>query len=219
MVGSSSNSRPRIINGQDAGENRYPYMVSIQQVEDLVHLCGGTLIAPDLVLTIGACVHPLGANGLAVRIHGYRLDQPLLDSELVAVSEIKNVSPSGLALLVLANPSGHAPVMLNEDPALPVVVGELETQPLLTMGWGTTVSGLDFPSTVLQQVSMVGLTNDNCVNLTQSGNLGTYTDILTDDLLCALNDVQGPCTGDEGTCLATNQECVCVCVCSVQEKT
>ena len=40
---------PRIIGGTSAGSNEYPFSVSMQ--DNIGHFCGGSLIAPNLVLT------------------------------------------------------------------------------------------------------------------------------------------------------------------------
>ena len=43
----------RIINGVEAQEDRYPYMVSLQ--DDQGHFCGASLIATDIVLSAAHC--------------------------------------------------------------------------------------------------------------------------------------------------------------------
>jgi secreted trypsin-like serine protease len=44
----------KIINGDDAKKNRYPYYVSLLDIEGR-HRCGGSLIAPDIVLSAAHC--------------------------------------------------------------------------------------------------------------------------------------------------------------------
>eukprot|EP01083_Nonionella_stella_P100641 284128_1 len=48
---------PRIIGGSNAGGNEFPFSVSMQ--DNIGHFCGGSLIAPNLVLTAAHC---LGGN-------------------------------------------------------------------------------------------------------------------------------------------------------------
>jgi secreted trypsin-like serine protease len=44
----------RIINGQDAPPERYPYFVALFDKNDNLR-CGGTLIAPNIVLSAAHC--------------------------------------------------------------------------------------------------------------------------------------------------------------------
>ena len=46
--------RDLVIGGHDAVRNRYPYYVALQTAENNTE-CGGTLIAPDVVLTAAHC--------------------------------------------------------------------------------------------------------------------------------------------------------------------
>ena len=48
------NHIPRIIGGENAAKYRYPYMVSLT-TERGSHICGGSLITPDVVLTAAHC--------------------------------------------------------------------------------------------------------------------------------------------------------------------
>lgn len=43
--------------GKPVPWGRYPYLVSIRTRQSREHICGGTLIAKDLVLTAAHCVH------------------------------------------------------------------------------------------------------------------------------------------------------------------
>jgi secreted trypsin-like serine protease len=45
----------RIVGGKDAQKNRYPYFVSLQEVFNGTHKCGGSLVAPDVIMTAAHC--------------------------------------------------------------------------------------------------------------------------------------------------------------------
>jgi secreted trypsin-like serine protease len=45
----------RIVGGKDALEDRYPYFVSLQEDLNGIHKCGGSLVAPDIIMTAAHC--------------------------------------------------------------------------------------------------------------------------------------------------------------------
>lgn len=45
-------------NGKSAEENRFPYVVSLKTFFTQRHLCGGVLVAPNVVITAAHCVDP-----------------------------------------------------------------------------------------------------------------------------------------------------------------
>jgi len=51
---SSSKQRNLIIGGYQAAKDRYPYYVALLDANDEIQ-CGGTLVAPDIVLTAAHC--------------------------------------------------------------------------------------------------------------------------------------------------------------------
>ena len=46
-------NKPFIVGGVEASAGEFPFIVSLQRNGN--HFCGGTLIAPDVVLTAGHC--------------------------------------------------------------------------------------------------------------------------------------------------------------------
>jgi secreted trypsin-like serine protease len=43
------------VGGKDALEDRYPYFVSLQENLNGIHKCGGSLVAPDIIMTAAHC--------------------------------------------------------------------------------------------------------------------------------------------------------------------
>lgn len=67
VVSLLSGSAPAIYNGYNASIHSFPWMVSLRfATSPNSHLCNGTLIEPDIVLTAGHCVDPSakGQHGL-----------------------------------------------------------------------------------------------------------------------------------------------------------
>ena len=57
----TSDVTPRIIGGQNAIRGRYPYIVTLVDSTGTLY-CGGTLIAPDVVLTASHCLRYVHNN-------------------------------------------------------------------------------------------------------------------------------------------------------------
>ena len=66
-----TNLSPKIIGGRDAEKNEFPYVVSIRRAElelllgEPYHICGGSIISSDTVLTASHCLFDRFQNYLA----------------------------------------------------------------------------------------------------------------------------------------------------------
>lgn len=205
--GGLAGSQPRIIDGSDATLGRFPYTVSLQSTDSLSHFCGGSLVAPDVVLSAAHCAST--ASAIAARINPHFLTNPQESSEILPVLQVlqhplystQSSYDHDLMLLRLGQNSTHAHVRLNPNPAVPI-----EEQLLTVMGWGTVTQGTaDLPE-VLQTANVIYLNNQNCETLTLNGNLGDYVGELTDDMMCAYEAGSGSCQGDSGTTKQQQQQ-------------
>lgn len=136
-------SRPQIVGGSAVGA--HPFMAGLMDEGGSVSFCGGTFIAPDVVLTAAHCVQDAATRlrvsaGLqrnsqhaqaktipvkAVRIHpGYALDDSLHND--VALLFLDAYDPAGL-------PAPIVPLPLNADLSLP-------SDSARVIGWGNTSS-------------------------------------------------------------------------------
>jgi len=117
----------RIINGVSAPETRYPYSASLQYNDQ--HFCGGSLVAPDLVVTAAHCT----TTPMEIVLGRYDLDSPTDDDyEVMGVTEKvvhpdydRDVVENDLALLVLERESAHPYVRINARGDVPMEGEEL----------------------------------------------------------------------------------------------
>lgn len=200
---SALEAQPRVIGGQDVTQVR-PWMaeVEISRSGDpnyAATLCGGTLIAPQWVLTAAHCVENVDADMLFVSLGS--VNRTGTAPENLAVTELQvhpSYNPShfhnDLALLKLATPSRFTPL----DMAKPHIVTELSAgshdETLEVLGWGsTTPNGYGLTET-LQKADLDYVSPGYCAS--QWSNL-------TGNQICAgemnpQGQQQDSCRGDSG---------------------
>ncbi len=184
---------PRIVGGENARPGEFPWQVSIgfQRADgSIFSFCGGSLIAPDWVLTAAHCdVRP----GEKVIVE--RLDLRTDEGEVIDIAEVKNhegynpqTNDSDIALLRLASPASAQPIGLIEaDTNLAGPENDL------------TVSGYGLleeegqASPTLQKVTVPIISNIIC----QVKYDGTGVSI-TENMLCAGSPGKDSCQGDSG---------------------
>ncbi|EED92601.1 predicted protein [Thalassiosira pseudonana CCMP1335] len=189
----------RIIGGSEAPTTRYSYTVALTQGGSNF-FCGGTLIAPDVVLTAAHCMG--GSYNVAIGRH----DLTSNGGEEIAMSkEIKHpnyntgTDENDFALVILSKPTTlDIPfVKLNSDESFPSA-GTMSR----SMGWGDMAQSDDKTeiSDVLMEVDVPVITNDECSQA--SGTDGSYTDSYANyiypSMLCTFESGKDACQGDSG---------------------
>ncbi|PKM12537.1 MAG: hypothetical protein CVV13_04815 [Gammaproteobacteria bacterium HGW-Gammaproteobacteria-3] len=184
----------KIIGGKNAKAGAWPWMTALVfRGSDafLGQFCGGTLVAPDWVLTAAHCVHKLTPAQLDALVG--RTDLDATDGERIAVIEIvihPNFNPGPLydndiALLKLQHPAAVAPVQTLDHFSVQDDPGETA----IVLGWGA-LSGASPPffPTILQQVPIPIAAPEQC-----------GFDII-DTMLCAgyKGSDRDTCAGDSG---------------------
>jgi trypsin len=177
---------------------RFPYAVSIQ--DDIGHFCGGSLIAPDVVLTAAHCQG--GSYDVVIGRHNLESDsgEVIPMKKEIPYPQYDDKSTDGDWMLVfLERPTTmDVPfVKLNTDGSSPRV-----GQEATVMGWGDTTQEDDTSelATKLMAVTVNVLSNADCDDSsgTINGWQDSYNGQITDNMLCAQDDGEDSCQGDSG---------------------
>lgn len=200
---SQKNLKPkiRIIGGDSAPEGRYPYAHVTLQMDD-GHQCGGSLIAPDIILTAAHC------RGWYDTVHVDR--QNIIDA--------LDTYEAFEAADVILHPQ-FEPVLYRYDFALvkmhqpvqnrnlqPIRLDDGSTflkadDELTILGWGAITdheqTNPAYPN-VLQKGKVGYMQNDIC-EFTKVGDYFLYKDEIFPEMICAKsNDGVDACKGDSG---------------------
>lgn len=182
---------PRIIAGDGAAIEALPYMASLTVTGRSAregHFCGGTVIAPAIVLTAAHCVERSRAAAVTVVTGRTRLSDEASGERSrvasIAVHPAWDGTNADVAVLRLAAPVAAAPLALSEggdheQPATQAVVA----------GWGVT--GRGGISDELRAVDLPITRTRDC-RKTFGGAFDPST------MVCAGGDGHDSCSGDSG---------------------
>ena len=171
----------RIVNGIEVYPPRkYPYMVAMTPMR-----CGGSLVAPNVVLTAAHC----GASFTGVQIGRHDLANPNESYETLDVLEnvphpnynVFTDRDYDFMLVRLSGNSAFEPVELDDSGTLP------NDSDLIVMGWGAICTGCDSADVLME------------VNVQSDSSCGYYPPYkITDRMFCAGDVEKDSCQGDSG---------------------
>jgi len=174
-----------IVGGTQASEGEFPWFVAF----DPLVMCGGSLIAPDRVLTAAHCV--VGGPPSSVLVGPTNInDGEQIDVLCASYHPDFRVGIRGdlfndIAVLKLASNSTAQPVTLNSDINYPSVEGT----PLTVIGYGATAEG-GIASSALKKLGTFFQTTSTCQKNYPDVEFGTH--------VCGNVDDSGDCQGDSG---------------------
>lgn len=192
-----NNKSNKIVGGIVSDITKHPYVVSLQRANG-GHYCGGSLIAPNFVLSAGHCVDFIQPKDMKIVI-GSQSNQA--SASTAEVHKVVNVTTHpefvntwskishDYAVIELATESKFAPIDMidfDQDPFSLTTDGASTT-----LGWGTTSEGGSLAKT-LMEVTIPLVTTEKC--------LTAYPDEINDSMICAGLDEGGKdsCQGDSG---------------------
>jgi trypsin len=186
----------RIVGGVDAQPGRFAHQVALFS-KDGQFMCGGSLIALDLVVTAAHCIDYVDTAkiGLYSQYDDSAAESISVCDKVSHPEYGKSGSADDICLLRLCQKSEIAntgssamakTIRLNDDPNLPTA-----NQILTVTGWGATSEGGSL-ATNLQQV------NVNYITPTECGTI--YSSAMVQAMLCAgvLAGGKDACQGDSG---------------------
>ncbi|XP_031349471.1 transmembrane protease serine 9-like [Photinus pyralis] len=179
----------RIVGGVDTTIEDYPHQVSL--LDYIGHVCGGSIIARNLILTAAHCTYGMSAQDLKVRYGSSVMDQGGTVVSVVQINQHPRYNPVMLDCDVSV-------LKLAEDVVLSSTAQIIEMVPSNTQeggrnafvsGWGALYTGGPAP-TQLQVVEVAEEDRHVCS--------WAYGGKITDRMICFKNPGKDACQGDSG---------------------
>jgi len=205
VLAASGQGAPRIHGGEEASHGEFPYIISIRRIANAFqHMCAGSLVAPDWLLTSAFCVSEVGTYSIDAVGGEHNLLVPSIHEQVRGVSAIylhPNYTHSDASVGGMATPESNdlalvklkAPMTMTDYvKVVPLAESPTGSGECVTAGWGThTIGGL-VPGSLLQKVAAPLVGREEC-----EARLAACQGCpaLAEDGLCAGGLEGAPCFG------------------------
>merc|ERR1712227_785795 len=186
---------PSIINGEDVDyPGKYPWQISLQKFRQ--HICGGSIVSKDWIMTAGHCVEG-SATFMSVVVGMHDMKQRYSIKKIYkheSYGKGQGSTPNDIAMIQLSTPISF------NDHVQPIPIDTEDdfdgSSECVISGWGYTIEGRRFVNpSVLQEAHTTIISNSECKKYWGSS-------MINPGHVCLKNAKTGGCMGDSGGPLA-----------------